>query len=142
MARKGKGSDGRRVAKGPGSLREARKADVSEMRQRDVVTKRIIMETLSKIGAVPVRRTRDHTPIENTPRMLEPANVPYNSERPVSEKTRAVSRKYAGQFMEPERSDARKRDDAPHCKERPEPGRKRPGGGASRSFVPWCSRKR
>lgn len=130
------------MAKSQGSLREARKADVSEMRQRDVVTKRIIMETLNKIGVLPVRRTRDNTPVENTPRLLEPAKVPYTSERPAFEKTRAVTKKYAGQFMEPERSDARKRDDAPHCKERPEPGRKRPGGGASRNFVPWCNRKR
>lgn len=123
-------------------MREARKADVSEMRKREVVTKRIIMETISKLGVMPVRRTRDITPVETPLPALKPVSVPYTTEGPVDNKARAVHERQAGRFQEPDRSDARKRDDAPHCKERPEPGRRRPGGGASRSFVPWCDRKR
>ena len=79
--------------------------------------------------------------VEKTPRVIpmDPIKVPITlePERKVGYVTR-------GLLLEPVKpSDARKRDeDTPKCKERPEPGPRRSGGGASRRWVPWCNRKR
>lgn len=116
--------------------------DVSSGIRRQIVAAAVAVDKPRKtkmraLFSEPVRRD-DVTP---TVRSLKAPVIPVTTESRIDKAPKKGHVRSGLAFSETVRSDVRKREPPPTCKERPEPGPKRPGGGASRAFVPWCSKR-